>query len=146
VEIFICNRCGYAAFKEAPRICPICGAPQEQFKAQPDAIKKIVDPSNLTELEKKHTPVISINKQCGLVESGCIDVNVKIGQILHPMEDKHYITYIDIYVDHNFVARYHLSPEKLNPVLGLHLKISQGRLIVLENCNLHGRWISQATL
>lgn len=146
MNLYICSRCGYIAFDVLPNSCPVCGAKKEAFEQDNHAIKRPVDPKNLNELEKKHIPQITINHQCGLISSGCIDVNIKIGEITHPMEVKHYIMYIDIYLDKEFVARYHLTPEKLNPVLGIHLKVSSGRLTVLENCNLHGRWINEVEL
>jgi len=144
METFVCKRCGFVAFKEPPDKCPVCGAPKQDFELDPTAIKKPADPKNLTELEKKHIPVIGIKKQCGLVGPGCIDANIKIGEILHVMEANHYIMYIDLYLDYKFIGRYHLSPEKLNPVLGIHLKATAGKLMVLENCNIHGRWIAEA--
>lgn len=143
METFVCGKCGYIAFKEAPDRCPVCGAPKQAFELDLTAIKKPADPKNLNELEKKHIPVIEIKRQCGLVGPGCVDANIKIGQILHVMEEKHYIMYIDLYIDYDFIGRYHLSPEKLNPVLGIHLKVTSGKLLALENCNLHGRWIAE---
>lgn len=146
MNTFICAKCGYLAFDQAPEVCPVCGAPKKAFELDANAIKKPSDPNNLAELERKHIPVIKVNRQCGLAGSGCIDAHIKIGEILHVMEAKHYIMYIDIYLDRNFIARYHLSPEKLNPILGIHLKVSTGRLIALENCNLHGRWMAEAEI
>ncbi|MBF0544265.1 MAG: hypothetical protein HQM08_07525 [Candidatus Riflebacteria bacterium] len=36
-----------------------------------------------------------INKSCGLIpEKGCTDVIVRVGKILHPMEEKHFIQFI----------------------------------------------------
>jgi len=145
MDTLVCGKCGYIAFRDAPQSCPVCGAKKEAFELDPLAIKKPADPNNLNELEEKHIPAIEIKRQCGLVSSGCIDANIKIGQILHPVEEKHSITYIDIYRDYNFIARYHLTPE-LNPVLGIHLKVTAGRLVVLENCNLHGRWVAETEI
>jgi len=145
MDTFICGKCGYIAFKEAPESCPVCGAKKQAFELDPTAIKKPADPQNLSELEKKHIPAIEIKKQCGLVGPGCVDAHIKIGQILHVMEEKHYIMYIDLYLDYNFIARYHMTPV-LNPVLGLHLKAASGKLVALENCNLHGRWMAEAEI
>lgn len=145
MDTFVCGKCGYIAFTEAPESCPVCGAKKQAFELDPGAIKKPADPKNLSELEKKHIPVVEIKKQCGLVGAGCIDANIKIGQILHPSEESHHIMYIDVYLDYRFAARYHFTPE-LNPVVGIHLKTSSGKLIVLENCNLHGRWMSEAQI
>jgi superoxide reductase len=146
MNTFICGKCGYLAFEQAPDTCPVCGAPRQAFKLDTNAIKKPSDPNNLTDLEKKHIPVIEINKQCGLVGQGCVDVHIKIGEILHVMETKHYIMYIDVYLDRAFIARFHLTAEKLNPVLGLHLKVAAGKLLALENCNIHGRWVSEVDI
>lgn len=146
METFVCGKCGYLAFHQAPDICPVCGAPKKVFELDTSAIKKPVDAGNLNDLEKKHIPVIEIRKQCGLVGPGCVDAQIKVGEIIHVMEAKHFIMYLDIYHDYNFIARYHLSPEKVNPVLGMHLKVSSGKLIVLENCNIHGRWMSETEI
>lgn len=146
MDTFVCGKCGYIAFGEAPESCPVCGARKQAFELDPTAIKKPADPNNLNELEKKHIPVIEIKRQCGLVGSGCVDAHIKIGQILHVMEDKHYIMYIDLYINYSFIARYHLIPDKLNPVLGIHLKVTSGKLLALENCNLHGRWMQEAEI
>lgn len=146
MDTYVCGKCGYLAFKEAPQTCPVCGAKKQAFELDPTAIKKPVDPVNLNELEKKHIPVIEIQRQCGLVGPGCLDVHIKVGQSLHVMETKHFIMYIDLYLDYNFIARYHLTPERLNPVLGVHLKVASGKLLALENCNIHGRWIAEVEI
>ncbi len=146
MNTFVCGKCGYVAFGQASDTCPVCGAKKEAFELDATAIKKPTDPANLNELEKKHIPVIDIRKQCGLVGPGCVDANIKVGSILHVMEEKHFIMYIDLYLDYKFIARYHLTPDKLNPVLGAHLKAASGKLIALENCNLHGRWVGEAQI
>ncbi len=143
MDTYICGKCGYLAFDQAPDVCPVCGAPKKVFELDNTAIKKPVDPNNLNELEKKHIPAIKINRQCGLVGPGCVDAHIKIGEVLHVMETKHFIMYIDLYLDKQFIARYHMTPDTLNPILGIHLKVSSGKLIALENCNIHGRWISE---
>lgn len=146
MDNFVCGRCGYLAFGQAPGVCPVCGAPKEAFKLDASAIKKPADPNNLNDLEKKHIPEIKISRQCGLVGPGCVDIHIKVGEILHVMEAGHYIMYIDVYLDRTFIARYHLSPDKVNPVLGLHLRVASGKLLALENCNLHGRWMAEADI
>jgi desulfoferrodoxin (superoxide reductase-like protein) len=54
--------------------------------------------------------------------------------------------YIDVYLDYKFIARYHMAPDKLNPILGMHLKVDKGKLLALENCNIHGRWITETDI
>ena len=102
--------------------------------------------NNPNELEKKHIPVISMVKGCGLVPDGCQDIHVKMGEIKHPMQPEHYIMHIDFYIDSNFISRVILTPDKLNPAAALHLKAASGKLSVIEFCNLHGAWIKELDL
>ncbi|MFC1658599.1 desulfoferrodoxin family protein [Candidatus Omnitrophota bacterium] len=144
---FVCKVCGFISINgQAPEKCPVCGAPKTSFEEKEDAIKTPKDANNLTELEKKHIPVITIVKKCGLIPEGCQDAHVKIGEIQHPMLAEHYITYIDFYIDNEFISRVQLTPDKLNPAAALHIKAASGKLTVIEHCNLHGSWVSQADL
>jgi len=146
MKTFVCQVCGHIAFNEAPARCPVCGAPKEKFKEDPSAIKTPNDPKNLSELEKKHIPILNVVKKCGLLGEGCIDVHVKIGEITHPMEEKHSIQYIDFYLDNKFIARMHLTPVNLNPAACVHLKVSSGKITVVENCNVHGKWMNEVSI
>ena len=144
---FLCKVCGFISINgSAPENCPVCGAPRTSFEEKEEAVKTPKDANNLTELEKKHIPVITIVKKCGLIPEGCQDVHVKMGQIQHPMQEEHYIMHIDFYIDNEFISRVKLTPEKLNPAAALHLKAESGKLSVIELCNLHGAWIKEVEL
>ncbi|MBU4140945.1 MAG: hypothetical protein KKA80_03525 [Candidatus Omnitrophica bacterium] len=144
---YVCKVCKFISINgSAPDKCPVCGAPRTAFEEKEDAIKTLKDENNLTELEKKHIPVITVVKKCGLIPEGCLDVHVKMGEIQHPMQAEHYIAHIDFYIDKEFISRVMLTPEKLNPAAALHLKASSGRLAAIELCNLHGAWIKETEL
>jgi len=144
---YVCKMCKYVSITgSAPENCPVCGAPKTAFEAKDNAILTAKDPNNKTELEKKHTPVITVVKKCGLIPEGCMDVHVKVGEIQHPTEPDHYITHIDFYIDKEFIARTALTPARLNPAAALHLKTGGGRLGVIELCNKHGAWIGETDL
>lgn len=144
---FVCKVCKFVSINgSAPDKCPVCGAPKTAFEGKEEAAKTAKDASNLTELEKKHIPVITVVKKCGLIPEGCQDVHVKIGNIQHPMQPEHYIVHIDFYIDREFISRVILTPDKLNPAAALHLKAESGKLSVIELCNLHGAWIKEVTL
>lgn len=144
---FVCKVCGFISIDgSAPDKCPVCGAPKTSFQEKKDAIKTPQDVNNLTELEKKHIPVITIVKKCGLIPESCQDVHVKMGQIQHPMQPEHYIMHIDFYIDNKFISRVILTPDKLNPAAAFHIKVTSGRLSVIELCNLHGAWINEVNL
>ena len=110
---FVCGVCGFVAIDgAAPDNCPVCHAPKTSFAEKEDAAKTPVDAKNLTELEKKHIPVINVVKKCGLIPEGCEDVHVKLGEIQHPMLPEHSIQHIDFYIDKKFVSRVILTPLK----------------------------------
>ncbi len=81
--------------------------------------------------QEKHVPVIE--KTAG-------GVKVTVGSVAHPMEEKHYIEWIELIVDgqayHQFLNPGD-APEAFFPVEGKELTAQ-------EYCNLHGLW--KATL
>ena len=109
MNIFICEVCGHIAFGSAPDKCPACGAAKEKFTQNDNVFVEAVEKS--VEGAVKHIPAIKVNKVCGLIpEQSCVDVIVRIGETLHPMEEKHFIQFIDCYLDNTFVSRVMLSP------------------------------------
>jgi superoxide reductase len=140
----VCKVCGFISIDGSfPDKCPVCGAPKTAFVENPDALRQSQDEKTLSE---KHSPVITVVRACGLIPDGCIDVHAKVGAVTHPMLPEHFITYLDFYLDKKFLARVHLTPERLNPAAGLHLKAKSGLITVVERCNLHGAWISEQSL
>ncbi len=147
MKIFECKVCGHIEFDNAPEKCLVCRAKRELFGEKPEAIKQPADPANLTDGDKKHIPVIVVQKDCKMIaDAPCTDVLVKVGEIEHVMQDAHYIRYIDFYLDRQFISRVWLSPDACHPAAGLHLKAASGTLIALENCNVHGNWMAQVEL
>jgi len=138
MKFFVCQKCGHIAFDSAPQNCPVCHS--TNFLEQSDAIK---DPN--TEGKEKHVPVITVNSSCGM-DNNCKDVNVKVGSTLHPMLEDHFITWIDAYINKKFLCRYQLT-SSLQPIVTIHLKKElSGVIHVIENCNKHGRWISEINI
>jgi len=77
--------------------------------------------------KEKHVPVIE------KVDGG---VKVKVGDVPHPMEEKHWIEFVELIADDK-VHRQFLNPgeapEAFFPVEG-------DKLTARELCNLHGLW------
>lgn len=144
---FVCKKCGYVSINgSAPDKCPVCWAPKTDFEEKADALKTDQVKVEKGETEKKHIPAITIIKKCGLIPDGCTDVHVKIGEITHPMEQKHFITAIDLYLNKEFISRIHLTPVHLNPAGAWHLKAHAGTISAVALCNIHGSWIKDASL
>jgi superoxide reductase len=77
--------------------------------------------------KEKHVPVIE------KIPGGFL---VKIGSIAHPMEEKHYIQWIEIQADGKIYKQY-LSPNQKPEAV---FKIEAEKVIAREYCNLHGLW------
>ncbi len=100
------------------------------------------DPANMTELEKKHTPVIECPDNVKAGEP--FQVKIKVGEIPHIMEEGHHIQWIDLYSGENFNARIDLTPVFTRAEVTITLQKSGKHrtsiLRVIERCNLHGQW------
>jgi superoxide reductase len=141
-KLYVCNKCGYIAFGNAPDECPVCDAPKTAFLEKPDAIR----PSE-KEGKEKHVPVITVTESCGLIPGECRDVHIQVGSVPHPMQEDHWIMSVDVYVNRIFSARYMMAPQSLQAAVGIHMKKDQtGTLTVIEHCNKHGNWMAEAQL
>ena len=144
MSFFICNVCGHIEFNSSPEKCPVCGSPKKEY-AQNDRVF-IESEEKSKEAATKHIPSIKVIKQCGLIpEEPCTDVLVRIGEKLHPMEEKHFITFIECYVDEKYVSRAELTPGVWASAL-YHIKTSGKKVTIVERCNVHGYWKADASL
>ncbi len=100
------------------------------------------DAANMTDLEKKHTPVIDCPESVKAGEPFKVAINV--GEMPHVMEEGHFVQWIDVYFKENFFARVELTPKFTRPEVTLtlerHSKHTSSTLRVIERCNLHGQW------
>jgi superoxide reductase len=78
---------------------------------------------------EKHVPVIE------KVENG---YKVKVGSVAHPMEEKHYIEWIELIADGK-VYRQMLSPGMAPEAF---FSLTAETVTAREYCNLHGHWKS----
>lgn len=143
MKLFVCSVCGHIEFDAAPEKCPVCESPKEKFDQKDNVFTESREKS--PEAAVKHIPMITVIKECKLIGGSCVDVVVKIGEVIHPMEEKHFITFIDCYVDKKFVSRVHLTPSVYAAAV-FHLKGSGAKIQIVENCNIHGWWESEVSI
>jgi len=112
-------------------------------------VNKTEDQSNPTDLEKKHTPFITVN---GALKAGeTAEVVVEVGKLLaHPNEAGHFIEWIDLYANWVFLARLDLTAVTTQPTLKIPVSIPHGieklTLRSFSRCNLHGVWEGTAEI
>jgi superoxide reductase len=110
VELFICGG--------GPLSC--CGTPMQ-----------LQDENSVEASQEKHVPVI---------EKGDGKVTVKVGSVAHPMEEAHYIQWIEI-VDNGKISRQMLKPGEAPEAT---FCVKSDRIVAREYCNLHGHWKAEA--
>ena len=77
--------------------------------------------------KEKHVPVIE------KVSGG---IKVKVGSVAHPMEEKHYIEWVEIIADGK-VYRQFLKPGETPEAV---FDVAADQVTAREYCNLHGLW------
>ena len=114
-------------------------------------INRVKDPANKTVLEKKHVPVINAPAKVKAGEP--FDVDVVIGETIHPMGPSHWIEYLQLNVVNEpagtvaFRANGFLKAKaRFNVLLDDKYKGMTIPLVVQLRCNLHGIWESYATV
>lgn len=118
LEVYKCNACGniVEVLHGGAGALVCCGEEMVKFT------ENTVDAA-----KEKHVPVI---------EKADGGVKVKVGGVPHPMEEKHFIEFVELIVDGK-VYRQFLNPgeapEAFFPVEG-------DNLTAREYCNLHGLW------
>jgi len=118
LQVFKCNICGNIVevlhVGGGELVC--CGQPMELLKEKTEEVGK-----------EKHVPVIE------KTESG---VKIKVGAVPHPMEEKHYIEWIEI-IAKGRVYRKFLSPQD-KPEAEFKIKVE--KIEARAYCNIHGLW------
>ena len=118
LEVYKCSTCGniveVLTAGDGDMIC--CGQPMTKLTA------KTADQG-----KEKHVPVIE------KVNGG---IKVKIGGIPHPMEEKHYIEWIEVISDGK-VYRQFLKPGQPPEAV---FNLSADKVWAREHCNIHGLW------
>ena len=119
VKFFICKHCGnlVGLINNGGGTLVCCG----------DDMTELI-PNTVDAAKEKHVPVVEQNGNT---------VVVKIGSVAHPMEEKHYIVFIEVLTDKK-VLRKELKPGEEPKAI---FKVSMDKVKeVREYCNIHGLW------
>ncbi|EGB14963.1 desulfoferrodoxin [Pseudodesulfovibrio mercurii] len=123
-EVYKCNICGniVMAIHEGGGSLVCCGEEMVQMT------ENTVDAA-----KEKHVPVI---------EKDGDKVTVKVGSVAHPMEEKHYIEWIELQVGDVVLTKMLKPGEK--PEAEFCICGLSGPLKAREYCNIHGLWTASA--
>ena len=113
--------------------CGVCGNIIEVLHAGKGNLVCCGKPMNLLventvdAAKEKHVPVIE------KIDGG---VKVKVGEVAHPMEEKHWIEWVEIIADGKTYRQY-LNPGEVPEVI---FNVTADQITAREYCNIHGLW------
>lgn len=113
--------------------CNICGNIVEVLHA---GVGQLVCCGQPMELLKEKTEDVGLEKHVPIIEKSNGKVKVKVGSVPHPMEDKHWIEWIELVADGK-VYRKFLNPGDSPEA---DFEIEAENITAREYCNLHGLW------
>jgi superoxide reductase len=118
LQVYKCEVCGNIVEVlhggEGELVC--CGKPMVLFT------ENTVDAA-----KEKHVPVVEKAEQ---------GIRVKVGSVPHPMEEKHYIEWVEVIVDGK-VCREFLRPGDAPEAF---FDLQDENVTAREYCNIHGLW------
>ena len=113
--------------------CPICGNIVEVLHTGGGQLVCCGQPM---ELLIPKTQDVGLEKHLPIFEQSGTTVTVKVGSIPHPMEDAHYIEWIELIIDNQVYKKLLKPGEEAMAVFETTGIINQVRCY----CNLHGLW------
>ncbi len=87
-------------------------------------------------LLKENTVDAAKEKHVPVVEKTAQGFKVKVGEVAHPMEEKHYIQWVEIIADGKAYRQF-LNPGEAPEAI---FTITADQVTAREFCNLHGLW------
>ena len=115
--------------------CNVCGNIVEVLHAGQGELVCCGQPMEL--LQEKATDV-GLEKHVPVVEATDRGVKVKVGDVPHPMEEKHYIEWIEVITGDGSCRRF-LKPGNKPEA---EFEIRAQKVVAREYCNIHGLWKS----
>ena len=113
--------------------CEICGNIVEILHAAAPPLvccnqkMKLMEENTVDAAKEKHVPV---------VERGDGRITVKVGSVAHPMEESHYIEWIELLADGKVYRQFLHPGEKPEAAF----PVTAQKVTARGYCNLHGHW------
>ena len=104
-------------------------------------VNMVKDSENMTDMEKKHLPIITAPKS--ITKGECFEVTVEVGKLMqHPNEPAHHIEFIELYANHRYLARMDFTAKTTCPTMKVCVELEHNyrKLRAFAHCNLHGTW------
>ena len=121
LQVYKCEICGniVEVLHEGKGQLVCCGQPMKLLEGKTEEQGK-----------EKHVPVVE------KTEKG---VKVKVGSVPHPMEEKHYIEWIEVVTSNGALHKFLKPTDKPEA----EFETKEGIVQVREYCNIHGLWTAK---
>jgi superoxide reductase len=113
--------------------CNICGNIVEVIHT---GVGQLVCCGQPMELLKEKREDIGLEKHVPVIEKTGSKVKVKVGSVPHPMEEKHWIEWIEIIADGTSCRKF-LKPRESPEA---EFETTAQKIEAREYCNIHGLW------
>ena len=113
--------------------CNVCGNIVEVIHT---GVGKLVCCGQPMELLTEKTRDVGLEKHVPVIEKVGDKVKVKVGSVPHPMEEKHYIEWVEI-IANGKICRKFLKPGEKPEA---EFETTAERMEAREYCNIHGLW------
>ena len=118
LQVYKCEKCG--------NIVEVLHGGKGELVCCGEAMKLFVE-NTVDAAKEKHVPV---------VEKTADGFKVKVGSVAHPMEEKHYIEWIEVIADGKAYRQF-LNPGDAPEAI---FKIDAIQITAREYCSIHGLW------
>ncbi len=106
--------------------------------------QRVKNPKDLSDTEKMHVPFIEIPYPP--VKGDIFEIIVQVGEIMHPMDEEHFIEWIELYNGNILLDKVDLGPE-VEPKCIFNISMLKDiNFKILASCNLHGVWEKSARI
>ena len=121
-KFYMCHNCGLIVetIHDSAITPSCCGMKMDQLL-----------PNTVEASGEKHIPAVSVNGDV---------VTVNVGSVNHPMEDAHYIEWVQVETENGSQRKYMKPGQAPNVVFHL---AGDKAVAVYAYCNLHGLWKSE---
>jgi len=116
--------------------CALCGNIVEVVHA---AAGTLTCCGQAMDLLNENTTDAATEKHVPVIEVSGTTVKVQVGSVAHPMQDEHYIEWIELVADGKAYTQF-LKPGAKPEATFV---VTASKFTVREYCNLHGHWSAQ---
>ena len=121
MKVYVCKKCGNVILKLEDKTEALECCQQKMDLVTPNTVEASLE---------KHLPIYNVEENI---------INITVGDVIHPMSDEHYISFIILASDNDFIIKKFSSKDQ--PVASFAYNKDYTKIYAY--CNLHGLWLTE---